>query len=84
MHSIFKKTKMAKIKGTVVVNVERCKGCELCVIACPTNVLAMTKEVNKKGYHYAYMVDEDACIGCASCGLVCPDGCITVYKAKIG
>ena len=75
---------MAKIKGTVVVNVERCKGCELCVVACPTNVLAMTKEVNKKGYHYAYMVDEDACIGCASCGLVCPDGCITVYKAKIG
>jgi len=84
LHSILKKTNMAKIKGTVVVNVERCKGCELCVVACPTNVLAMTKEVNKKGYHYAYMVDEDACIGCASCGLVCPDGCITVYKAKIG
>ena len=75
---------MAKIKGTVVVNVERCKGCELCVVACPTNVLAMTKEVNKKGYHYAYMVNEDACTGCASCGLVCPDGCITVYKEKIG
>ena len=44
---------MAKIKGTVVVNVERCKGCELCVVACPTKALAMTKEVNKKGYHYA-------------------------------
>ena len=73
---------MAKIKGTVVVNVERCKGCELCVVACPTKALAMTKEVNKKGYHYAYMVDEDACTGCASCGLVCPDGCITVYKMK--
>ncbi|MDR0873970.1 MAG: 4Fe-4S binding protein [Prevotellaceae bacterium] len=74
---------MAKIKGTITVNTERCKGCEVCITACPTNVLGMTKEVNKKGYHYAYMLNEDDCIGCASCGLVCPDGCITVYKTKI-
>jgi 2-oxoglutarate ferredoxin oxidoreductase subunit delta len=74
---------MAKIKGTVVVDTERCKGCELCLVACPTNVLGLKNEVNKRGYHYACMIDEDACIGCASCGLVCPDGCITVYKVKI-
>lgn len=74
---------MAKIKGAVVVNTERCKGCELCVVACPSQVLELTKkEVNSKGYHYAYMANEDACIGCASCGIVCPDGCITVYKTK--
>ena len=75
---------MAKIKGTVVVNVERCKGCELCVFACPTKALAMEKGVNKKGYHYVYVSNEDACNGCISCGLVCPDGCLTVYKEKIG
>ena len=47
---------MAKIKGAVVVNNERCKGCELCVVACPADVLALQpKEVNDKGYHYAYM-----------------------------
>lgn len=74
---------MAKIKGAVLVNTERCKGCELCITACPTNVLAMSKQVNSKGYNYAYMENEDACIGCASCGIVCPDGCITVYKIKI-
>ena len=27
---------MAKIKGAVVVNTERCKGCNLCVVACPS------------------------------------------------
>ena len=73
---------MAKIKGKIVVDTERCKGCEVCVNACPKKVLAMTKEVNKKGYYYAYMLNEDDCTGCASCGLVCPDSCITVYKMK--
>ncbi|MCQ2231577.1 MAG: 4Fe-4S binding protein [Paludibacteraceae bacterium] len=74
---------MAKIKGAVVVNKERCKGCQLCVVACPAKVLAMSKQVNAKGYNYAIMANEEACVGCASCGIVCPDGCITVYKTKI-
>ena len=75
---------MANIKGAAVVNKERCKGCELCVVACPCQVLALQPtEVNDKGYHYAFMQNPDACIGCASCGLVCPDGCITVYKVKL-
>lgn len=75
---------MAKIKGAVVVDTERCKGCNLCVVACPFNVLALTvKEVNKKGYTFAQMAVEEACTGCASCATVCPDGCISVYKVKI-
>ena len=74
---------MAKIKGTVVVNVERCKGCDLCVDACPTNALSLSKQANTKGYHYATLTNEDACVGCASCGYVCPDGCLTIYKVKL-
>jgi 2-oxoglutarate ferredoxin oxidoreductase subunit delta len=73
---------MAKIRGTVVIDTNRCKGCDLCVIACPTDVLTLGKEVNNKGYNYAQSVKPDECIGCASCGYVCPDGCITVYKVK--
>lgn len=74
---------MAKIKGAVEVNKERCKGCDLCVQACPCKVLALSKNVNKKGYTYSYMAQADDCIGCAACGYVCPDGCISVYKVKI-
>jgi 2-oxoglutarate ferredoxin oxidoreductase subunit delta len=74
---------MAKIKGAIVVDVERCKGCEVCVDACPTEVIGMANDVNGKGYHFAFMNNPDACIGCANCAIVCPDGVITVYKKKI-
>ena len=74
---------MAKIKGAIVVDTERCKGCNLCVVACPLNVIALTKEANVKGYNYAHQILEDTCNGCASCATVCPDGCISVYKIKV-
>lgn len=75
---------MAKVLGAVTVNQERCKGCDLCVVACPTKVLALQpKEVNNKGYHFAYMQNPEACIGCSSCATVCPDGCIEVYRVTV-
>ncbi|MDR0428380.1 MAG: 4Fe-4S binding protein [Dysgonamonadaceae bacterium] len=74
---------MAKIKGAVVIDKDRCKGCDLCVVACPADVLILGQEVNGKGYNYAQVANSDECIGCANCGYVCPDGCITVYKVKL-
>ena len=75
---------MAKVKGAVVVDAERCKGCDLCVEACPSDVLSPSPcEVNAKGYRYVFVKDPEGCIGCANCGLVCPDGCLTIYKVKI-
>ncbi|MBR5101825.1 MAG: 4Fe-4S binding protein [Muribaculaceae bacterium] len=72
---------MAKVNGAVTVDTERCKGCNLCVAACPSGVLDLQKkEVNDRGYHYAYMIEPDKCIGCQSCALVCPDACIEVYR----
>lgn len=72
---------MPKIYGAVTINTERCKGCNLCVVACPTKVLQLQpKEVNNRGYHFATVINAEACIGCASCATVCPDGCIEVYK----
>jgi len=72
---------MAKIIGAVEVDGDRCKGCNLCVVACPCGVLSLQpKEVNDRGYHFAYVAAEDKCIGCAACATVCPDGCIEVYR----
>ncbi|GAB4281160.1 MAG: 4Fe-4S binding protein [Marinilabiliales bacterium] len=74
---------MAKVKGAIVIDIERCKGCEVCVPACPTNVINMSKNVNGKGYHYAFMEKEDECTGCTNCAIVCPDGVISVYRIKV-
>ncbi len=73
--------KMAKVRGDIVVDIEKCKGCELCIATCPSTTIAMSKYVNGKGYHYAETVNED-CTGCTNCAVVCPDGVITVYRVK--
>jgi len=74
---------MAPVRGTVTINVETCKGCEVCVDACPQESLALSKEINKQGYHYAVLI-QDNCTGCVNCALVCPDAVITVYRTKKG
>jgi 2-oxoglutarate ferredoxin oxidoreductase subunit delta len=70
---------MASIHGDIEVNIEQCKGCELCIVACPQDALALSPEINKQGYHYAVLI-EDVCTGCTNCALVCPDAVITVYR----
>ncbi|MBP3355779.1 MAG: 4Fe-4S binding protein [Rikenellaceae bacterium] len=73
---------MAKIKGTIIVDKERCKGCAVCVASCPFQVLHLSSQVNGRGYPFAEMEHPDQCTGCASCAVICPDSCITVYRQK--
>src|SRR4051794_1974797 len=55
-----------------------CKGCDLCVDACPQDSLKLSDRMNKLGYHYAVLV-EDNCTGCINCALVCPQAIIPLY-----
>ncbi len=60
---------------------DNCKGCGLCVAACPKNLLRISSEkINKKGQHPAEITDESKCVGCASCATMCPDCIITIEK----
>lgn len=60
---------------------ENCKGCGLCVDACPKGLLQLSKDrLNKKGHHPAELTDEAACVGCASCAIMCPDCIIKVER----
>jgi 2-oxoglutarate ferredoxin oxidoreductase subunit delta len=66
-------------KGTVTFDIETCKGCELCIEACPQDSLELSPRINAQGYHFAVLI-KDNCTGCTNCALVCPDAVITVYR----
>jgi len=64
----------------IEVDEKRCKGCELCIVACPHEVIALSKNFSPNGYHPACMDKPEACTGCMLCAFVCPDVAIEVYK----
>ena len=60
---------------------DNCKGCGLCVDACPKNLIQISRDrINSKGHHPAEIIDEKACVGCTSCAIMCPDCIITVER----
>lgn len=68
-------------KGTVVIDTDRCKGCELCVSVCPQHVLHMASTLNARGYYPVKLDDpEGRCTGCALCAVMCPDIVFAVYR----
>ena len=74
--------KQRKVKGRVEINIERCKGCELCTAECKEHALSLGTEINLKGYRYV-VANNDLCTGCVNCALVCPDAVITVYRTNV-
>jgi len=61
---------------------DMCKGCGLCIDACPKNIIEFSTGLNVKGYHSATVTNENMsqCIGCSFCAVMCPDVCITVKR----
>jgi len=79
--AIPKPRKERKVKGMVEIDFEKCKGCELCTIACKEDALFLSKNINLNGYRYIVSLNEN-CTGCVNCALVCPDAVITVYRTN--
>ena len=68
------------IRGWIEVNDLYCKGCELCVSACPQQVLSIDIDhLTPKGYH-PVRLNQDGCTGCGICALVCPEASLTVFR----
>jgi 2-oxoglutarate ferredoxin oxidoreductase subunit delta len=67
-------------RGRIEIDEERCKGCGLCIAACPNKCLAFSKRLNLRGVNPPEVIAAEKCIGCAFCALMCPDCVITVYR----
>jgi len=67
-------------RGKPELDSEKCKGCALCIDACPVNILKMSDDFNKQGVSYATCINEDACIACKFCAMMCPDMVIKVVQ----
>ena len=59
---------------------DQCKGCGLCILACPKKIVSISEKLNKKGFSPAQVLEQDKCIGCAFCAISCPDVAIRVEK----
>lgn len=66
-------------RGTLVIDVAACKGCELCIDACKPGVLTMTESLrNDEGYHYPELTP--GCTACHACAVICPDFVFQVWR----
>lgn len=66
------------MKFKILIDKERCKGCELCVWVCSRTVLKMVEALNSKGYHFAEIQEPEDCTGCQQCAQICPDAAIEI------
>ena len=75
------------VTGKIVVDIERCKGCQLCFGVCPSGCIDASDSPNRMGYRPARFTQnpngsKKGCIGCAMCATICPEVAIEVYRAK--
>jgi 2-oxoglutarate ferredoxin oxidoreductase subunit delta len=77
------------MKAAVTVNQNRCKGCELCIHACPFNLLHMKLgAINSLGFPFIEPpappsdTATPSCAGCANCAEVCPDAALQVFRKR--
>jgi 2-oxoglutarate ferredoxin oxidoreductase subunit delta len=75
-----KKGKKSRAVFRVEIDIQRCKGCELCVSFCPNKHLVPTENRNRKGFYYVKNDPARECSGCQKCALICPDNAVKITR----
>jgi len=57
----------------VIVDQEKCEGCEECVEVCPVDIYEMQDGKS-------VVINAEECLGCESCVEVCPTSAITINE----
>jgi 2-oxoglutarate ferredoxin oxidoreductase subunit delta len=79
-----KKNTVTAGKGRPEIDAEVCKGCELCIAACPQGVLKLSAHANTQGVPYPEVDSSRACTACQFCAITCPDSAIEIYRFEAG
>jgi len=58
----------------VIINVDYCKGCGICVSVCPAKILKINEDFKVE------VIAEEKCMGCGICEVYCPDFAIIIKK----
>jgi 2-oxoglutarate ferredoxin oxidoreductase subunit delta len=77
-HQYCRRTRKERDVAGIAIDAEQCKGCGLCVTACPQRVIAIGTRINRRGQFHAVASDPRRCIACRSCSIACPDAAIEV------
>ena len=72
-------------RGFIRINTDLCKGCGLCIVACPKGSIKTDNKLNVQGYRPARYTEREKskdrkCTGCALCAITCPDVAIEVFR----
>ncbi|OPZ93612.1 MAG: 2-oxoglutarate-acceptor oxidoreductase subunit OorD [candidate division TA06 bacterium ADurb.Bin417] len=74
---------MGKTGFEVKVDIERCKGCGLCLAFCTRGHLSLSETKNRRGCHYALVrAGGQSCTGCLRCALICPDAALEITRSE--
>lgn len=63
----------------IEIDSDLCKGCGLCTVACPRNLIELRQRDGFSEHLLAVIREEDKCAACALCAAMCPDIAICVY-----
>ncbi len=73
---------MDKKECKLKIDKERCKGCLLCIEACPRKTLLVSDDVNGRGSKYVVLRDPEECTKCGLCIVMCPDCAIEIVEEE--
>lgn len=75
------RTENLRMAITFKISEDSCKGCGLCIPACPKKLLNFSEKLNKLGYKPIANSDVGICTACGACAKMCPDMVFYIEKS---